>query len=90
MIPELVTPTYLEMRDRITSNGRHWIGEDMCEFLSQKLSENNQSLSSEARQWALRKNSFKNLMYLVKRLNYYLINGKWSVLRRKFQSFVRL
>ena len=89
MIPELVTPTYLEMRDRVTTDGRHWVGEEMRQFLSMKLAENNETLSPEAKRRALRKNRSNRLAYSVRRLIYLMVNGKWSVLRTKFQSFVK-
>ena len=90
MIPELVTPAYVEMRDRVTVDGRHWVGEDMRKFLSQKLSENNEALSSSAKQRALRKNSSKKLMYAFRRLIYCLVNREWSVLTGRLRSLVRL
>ena len=89
MIPELVTPTYLEMRDRLTTDGRHWVGEEMRQFLSMKLADNNGTLSPEAKRRALRKNRTNKLAYSVRRLIYLIVNGKWSVLRTKFQSFVK-
>ncbi len=38
---EVAAPTYLEMRDRVTEKGAHWIGEEMQVVLSQKLYLNN-------------------------------------------------
>ncbi|MDE6237355.1 MAG: radical SAM protein [Muribaculaceae bacterium] len=90
MIPELITPSYLEMRDRVTVDGRHWVGEEMRQFLSQKLSDNNEMLTSKAKHLAMYKNKTQKLVYSVRSLIYHVINGKWSVLRTKFQSFVRL
>ena len=90
MIPELITPTYLEMRDRVTVDGRHWVGEEMRQFLSQKLSDNNEMLTSKAKDLAMCKNKAQKLVYSVRSLIYHVINGKWSVLRTKFQSFIRL
>ena len=75
MIPELVTPTYLEMRDRITPDGRHWVGEDMRCFLSQKLPENNRALSPEAKRKALRKNHTNRLAHSVRRLVHLMLHG---------------
>lgn len=89
MIPELITPSYLEMRDRVTADGRHWVGEEMRRFLSQKLSDNNEILTSEAKQRACHKNTFNKIMSSGRRLIYYGLKGKWSVLRRKLHSFVR-
>ena len=90
MIPELITPTYLEMRDRVTIDGRHWVGEEMRQFMSQKLSDNNEMLTSKDKHLAMYKNKTQKLVYSVRSLIYHVINGKWSVLRTKFQSFVRL
>lgn len=90
MIPELITPTYLEMRDRVTVDGRHWVGEEMRQFLSQKLSDNNEMLTSKAKDLAMCKNKAQKLIYSVRSLIYHVINGKWSILRIKFQSFIRL
>ena len=89
MIPELVTPTYLDMRDRVTADGRHWVGEEMREFLSQKLADNNELLAPKAKQRFLRKNRTNQLAHSVRRLIHLMVNGKWSVLKTKFQSFVR-
>lgn len=85
MIPDLVTPSYLEMRDRVTADGRHWVGEEMRRFLSQKLSENNDLLSPQAKQQALRQNRLENLIYSFRRL----IGKKWSVLTKKLRNCVR-
>lgn len=89
MIPELVTPTYLEMRDRVTADGRHWVGEEMRQFLSQKLSDNNEHLSAEGKRRAMRKNRIKELTYPVRRLTYLIVNGQWSALKKKLLSFVK-
>ncbi|MDE6230321.1 MAG: radical SAM protein [Muribaculaceae bacterium] len=89
MIPELATPTHLEMRDRITLDGRHWVGEEMRRFLSHKLSENNEMLSSKGKWTALMRNRSNQAVYTVRRLVDYIVNGEWSVLRSKFQNFVK-
>lgn len=89
MIPELATPTYLEMRDRITSDGRHWVGEEMRRFLSHKLSENNETLLPKAIKRALRKNRIHQLAHFARQLIDLILNGKWRVLRSKFQNFVK-
>ena len=68
MIPELVTPTYLEMRDRVTPDGRHWVGEEMRRFLSQKLSESNDLLSAAGRRQAIWKTRASGLLSKTMRL----------------------
>lgn len=40
-IPELETPTYAEMRDRVDSFGRHWLQPAMMAFMKQKLEDHN-------------------------------------------------
>lgn len=65
LIPELEAPTFDKMRNRTMSNGEEWLTEEMKEFMSQKLSENNVSLErneqlyadvkSCSAKWALRK-----------------------------------
>lgn len=41
LIPDIYTPTYLEMRDRIKIDGTHWIKETLRKVFSQKLYDNN-------------------------------------------------
>ncbi|MDE7411650.1 MAG: radical SAM protein [Paramuribaculum sp.] len=41
MIPELSTPAYADMRDRVDANGNHWLRPEMYAFLSQKLCDAN-------------------------------------------------
>lgn len=41
LMPDVNTSTYLQMRDRIKSNGEHWIKDTMRAVFSQKLCENN-------------------------------------------------
>ena len=46
-IPDLITPTYTAMRDRITSDGQHWLNEKMRSFLSGKLIDSNKPYNAE-------------------------------------------
>lgn len=41
LMPDIVTPTYFEMRDRVKSDGTHWVKERLMNVFSQKLYENN-------------------------------------------------
>jgi MoaA/NifB/PqqE/SkfB family radical SAM enzyme len=41
LMPDVEAPTYLEMRDRVTPSGEHWIKETIGEVFSQKLYLNN-------------------------------------------------
>lgn len=49
-IPELDTPSYAEVRDRISTSGEHWLQPDMRDFMYQKLKDNNQTYSSYQKQ----------------------------------------
>lgn len=46
-IPELEGPTYCDERDRVMSNGEHWLQKECREFFSTRLYENNTQLSEE-------------------------------------------
>lgn len=67
MIPELDTPAYTELRDRVTADGRHWVGQEMRLFLSQKLADNNGQLSARSRQQLILRNSFDNVLFPLRR-----------------------
>jgi len=43
-IPELKTPTYAEMLDRVDENGRHWLTDEMQKFYSYRLYDKDVSL----------------------------------------------
>ena len=76
MIPQLPSPSYLEMRDRVTASGRHWVGDEMRQLLSQKLSDNNAPLSPRAMKQALRKNALRGFFYSLRSSIYHLITKK--------------
>ena len=46
-IPSLDTPSYALMRDRVTEDGSHWLQDNMREFLSGKLKDNNREHTPE-------------------------------------------
>ena len=46
-IPELETPTYAQLRNRVTQNGTEWLNPKMKAFMSQKLYENNEIYTDE-------------------------------------------
>lgn len=46
-VPEIECASYLDMRDRISCNGRHWVKEPVYSFMGQKLSENNFSFMNK-------------------------------------------
>lgn len=76
MIPELSSPSYLEMRDRVTASGRHWVGDEIRQLLSQKLSDNNAPLSPRAMKQAMRKNALRGFFYSLRSSIYHLITKK--------------
>lgn len=41
LIPEVESPTYAKMRDRVTIDGKHWLSESIGRVFSQKLNINN-------------------------------------------------
>lgn len=54
-ILELKTPPYLEMRDRVTEDGRHWVKEPVRSFFQTRLKDSNPQLSRlEKMIWLLR------------------------------------
>lgn len=46
-IPEMDSPSYNVMRDRITNTGEHWLNQEMQDFLSEKLIDDNSLLSDK-------------------------------------------
>lgn len=44
-IPEMDTPTYAQLRDRVDNEGKHWLNEEVREFISCKLGDNNKKHS---------------------------------------------
>lgn len=46
-IPELKTPTYAQLRNRKTPDGKEWLQPKMKQFMSQKLYENNEQYSKQ-------------------------------------------
>lgn len=48
-IPKLNAPTYAELRNRVTKDGKEWLNPKMKSFMSQKLKDNNEEYSSAKR-----------------------------------------
>lgn len=46
-IPELETPTYAELRNRVTDDGIEWLQPKMKDFMSQKLYDNNEKYTDK-------------------------------------------
>lgn len=47
VIPDLDTPTYCQMRDRVTNEGKHWIQSETREFFNTRLKDSNDILLDE-------------------------------------------
>lgn len=80
-IPELVTPTYAEMRNRIDNSGRNWLQSEMYAFLSQKLADNNSQYSSKKK----RLSSIKESLYGIGKLPKKVIRKSKSLLIKALQ-----
>lgn len=63
MLPSIETPRYASMRDRIDSEGRHWLNDDMRQFLSQKLKDANNRLTPEQEKKIRQRATLTNLTY---------------------------
>ncbi len=72
-IPELIAPTYIEERDRITASGEHWFSKEEREFFSTKLANSNGALS----------NNQKRKQYIVNACLYCANIGKRFVRKMK-------
>lgn len=59
-IPELETPQYLEMRDRIDQQGNHWVKPQMREFFSTKLVDSNEEYDDKRKRRIRLKSKIKN------------------------------
>jgi organic radical activating enzyme len=46
-VPELDTPTYADIRNRVTENGNNWLKDEVYDAFSQKLKDNNETWSEE-------------------------------------------
>lgn len=49
MIPELDTPTYAQVRDRVCPDGSHWVKPEMREYFSHRLAESNREYTKLGR-----------------------------------------
>lgn len=67
-IPELETPNYAQMRNRIDNKGRNWLEPEMKAFLSQKLENNNIQYSIDKKKFILYKGILQNTLIFPKRI----------------------
>lgn len=66
LIPELETPFYATMRNRITNDGREWLSAEMKEFLSHQLKEENSLYSEKEKKLYGNKKTLKDGLRFVK------------------------
>lgn len=59
-IPELETPTYLDIRDRVTEEGKHWVKPRVAEFFKSKLKESNEEYPIDKKRMLRLKSKIKN------------------------------
>ena len=68
VIPEINAFNYAEMRDRLTEAGEHWLNEDMRNFLSGRLQDENNEYSRTQKVLNYMKKRKLRFIYLFKRL----------------------
>ena len=68
-IPELDTPTYDKMRNRINSKGEEWLSKEMKEIMQCKLKDSNKQYSSREKRNINLKNSILNLKDKAMKIN---------------------
>ncbi len=71
-IPSIKTPTYASLRDRVCTDGSHWLKKEVRDFFSQKLYDNNKQYSKEEMK-------VKNLEQQVFQLTDNLNNKNWEL-----------
>lgn len=76
-IPELVTPNYAQMRDRIDDQGDHWLQPTMRAFMVQKLQDNNEEYPF----WEKAEQNLKGALFST--------GGKIERILRSFQYKIR-
>ncbi len=67
-IPELDTPCYASLRDRVDLSGENWLQPEMREFMSQKLKDNNQTYSEHEKKMLEIKRNFHKAISIQKKI----------------------
>ena len=67
-IPELNTPSYSDVRDRVNKSGEHWLQPEMRDFMSQKLIDNNQTYGRYEKKVLEIKRSFHKVEAIQKKI----------------------
>jgi organic radical activating enzyme len=68
-IPELETPSYANVRDRVNTSGEHWLQPAMRNIMNQKLKDNNQTYSVYQKQVVGLKEIFHKAGSVQKRIS---------------------
>jgi hypothetical protein len=71
LVPEYSCPSYADMRDRVCTDGSHWLSPRMAAFFSQKLYENNEELSNSEKRRLNRRPIGVKLKHIVKRILFF-------------------
>jgi organic radical activating enzyme len=74
-IPELKSPTFAELRNRICTDGTEWLKPEMKAFLSQKLYDNNKEYS-KSKKW------LTNAEMFLREKNHHLKLKIWNIYKK--------
>lgn len=88
-IPELKSPTYAELRNRICEDGTEWLGKEVKEFYSSKLYESNTEYSALKKFVVNIKNKKsirKTIRYLYKFVYLFSYGKQRKILKKKYKS----
>ena len=67
LLPDVETPKYIEMRDRVESDGTHWINKNAVTFLSSQFIDSCFQLNEKQKRHAVIENSFLRISNFVDR-----------------------
>lgn len=67
-IPELLTPTYAEVRDRTDQKGENWLQPEMRNFMSQRLVDNNTPYTDRQKQALIFKSRYSKVKFFIRRV----------------------
>ncbi len=67
-IPEIKSPSYLMMRDRIMNNGQHWVKSEFADFINQKLYDNNMQYNKRKQTLLNRENKVIKIKTIINKI----------------------
>lgn len=74
-IPEMNTPKYAELRNRLCSDKTEWLKSSMKEFFSRKLKDYNDEYNNEDKKKIMKKNRVLKYKWFIKRVKYKIFNS---------------